>query len=394
MELSQEQTDAFDAVMAFHKTEIQEFVLDGYAGTGKTTLAKYLADAFGPDNVSFCAFTGKAANVLREKGCADANTLHSNLYQLISHDKEGIELLEKSIDESRKSGNSTLASQLSDELAERRMKHLQPKYQLNMHSKLKDKSLVIVDEYSMLGDKLIADLRKVAKKILYIGDSFQLPPVKDECSLKPDYKMVEIHRQALDSAIIRNSMKIRQGETLIFCQENDFDYLPKRQVAPELYSSVDQIIVGVNKTRMEWNKRFRQLRGIDPNSLPKKDEKLICLKNNHEAKLFNGMVGTAARDAKRKNKDFYTLDFENSSGLNVWIGDTEGTGAKYDAYNKLHQSLDRFDFGYAITAHKSQGSEFENVLVYNQPIGKGIERQRWLYTSLTRARKHCTLVEP
>lgn len=395
MELSLEQQKAFDGVMEWQKGDDKEFVLAGYAGAGKTTLAKYIAEEIRPDDVSFCAFTGKAANVLREKGCQDANTLHSNLYSLIGHDQATIKRLEDSIDDARKVGNSDLANTLSNELAERRLKHLQPKYQLNEDSKLKRKKLVIVDEYSMLGDKLIVDLRKIAKKILYIGDPFQLPPVNDTCSLSPNFFITEIHRQALDSAIIRNSKAIREGQNLKFCQENDFDYLPKRQVAADLYASVDQIIVGKNQTRKSWNDRFRKLRGVENHPLPQKGEKLICLKNNHEIGLFNGMIGHAARNAQGGGEDRYILDFDDICGLNVWKHDIIPSGVKYDAYNKYHRSLERFDYGYAITAHKSQGSEFDNVLVYNEPIGKtDEERRRWIYTSITRGKKKVTLVEP
>lgn len=125
---------------------------------------------------------------------------------------------------------------------------------------------------------------------------------------------------------------------------------------------------------------------------------MICLKNNPENGLYNGMIGFAMSDARFSGGDNYMLDFESDDkrkrGLPVWIGDVIGESQKYDGYNKRHRELQRFDYGYAITCHKSQGSEFDSVLVYNEPIGAGVERRRWLYTALTRAKNRCTLVDP
>lgn len=353
IKLSEEQTRVYDEIMQwFRHTKNQRFVLAGYAGAGKTTLAKYIAEAIG--NVTFCAYTGKAANVLREKGCPEASTIHGAIYTLLD-DEDG-----------------------------------EPRFILDYESKVKSARLVIVDEYSMLSEEIIADLEKLAKRVLYLGDPFQLPPVDGECSLKPNRFIAEVHRQALDSPILRAATDVRLGKTLEYCNEGEFAFQPRRKVAPEHFHTADQVIVGFNKTRHAWNERFRQRKGFS-GTFPQEGEKLICLRNNHEKGLFNGMIGYATENTQIIDDDKITLHFDAWKNLECWSGDFKHIARQ--PYWLRH--LDRFDFGYVITCHKSQGSEFDNVLIYNQPIGREkVERQRWLYTGITRAKKQCILVDP
>lgn len=392
--LSNGQQKAFDDVMAWHKGPEQEYVVGGYAGAGKTTIAKVIAEAIGADNTIFCAFTGKAANVLREKGCSNAGTCHSYLYSLLDHDREVIKQLEADIETARKGQNFTRMDALLMMLEEKRLAYRRPKFELNPESPLKYAKLVIVDEFSMLSEELITDLRKTAKKILYLGDPFQLPPVQGQCILTPTAFLTEIHRQALESPIIRAATDVREGRALKFCNEPGFRYQPKRAIAPEEYAMATQIIVGKNNTRQMWNQRFREKKGLEAMDLPRAAEKMICLKNEPALGLFNGMIGYAQTNARNPVGERYTLDFEDNLGLPVFLGDIRGDSGKYDGYNSEHRKLQRFDFAYAITCHKSQGSEFDDVLVYNEPIGRGEEGRRWLYTAITRAVNRCVLVEP
>lgn len=393
IDLSPGQAAVFDKIMAWHTRGGQRFVLAGYAGTGKTTLAKYIAEAVGEDGVIFCAFTGKAANVLKEKNCANAGTIHKYLYSLSSHQRERLKALEAEIWRAREDGNGARADMLAEELAELRIKFRKPTFELNTESAVKNARLVIVDEYSMLNDKIIGDLESLAKKVLYIGDPFQLPPVSGECSLQPEEFLTEIHRQAMDSSIIRHSKTIREGGSIHFCIESDFHFVPRRSTQGITYMDADQLIVGRNKTRTEWNKRYRRNLGFD-SPLPTAGDKMICLKNNQEAGVFNGMIGRCTQHTHASGDEAYIMTFDEIEGLKVWQGDVMGYGEKYDGYNDSHRKLERFDFGYSITAHKSQGSEFDKVVVYNEPIGRGIERRRWLYTAITRGKKFVTLVEP
>jgi exodeoxyribonuclease V len=158
----------------------QVFRLFGYAGTGKTTLAKEIA-SLAKGNVMFGAFTGKASLVMRRKGCKGASTIHSMIYTL----------------EDESFG--------------------QPKFVLNGDSDVKDAKLVVIDECSMIDEALAKDLLSFGTKILVLGDPAQLPPVKGAgffTEAQPDFMLTEVHRQAKENPIIALSMRIREGEPL------------------------------------------------------------------------------------------------------------------------------------------------------------------------------------
>jgi exodeoxyribonuclease-5 len=205
--------------------------------------------------------------------------------------------------------------------------------------------------------------------------------------------MQEIHRQALDNPIIHYSNEVRNGRPLPYVKLPEFHHLRRSEASADIFLQADQIIVGRNKTRAAWNKRFRERKGITE-ALPRQGEKLICLKNNAEAGLFNGMIGEARADCVWADYNKFSLDFEHADDLRVWRGDIEGNSEQYDGYNPVMRQLERFDFAYAITCHKSQGSEFDNVVVFHEPIGRGVERLRWTYTAITLERKSVVVVEP
>jgi len=377
MNLSPQQQQAFDKIMAWHKTGQKRFVLAGYAGSGKTTLAQVIAKAIG--NTVFCAYTGKAANVLREKGCEGTGTIHGFLYVLKKRNKKIKEDGWGPFDDEEEPEEDTDPKAL--------------RFGYSPKLEWLEADLIIVDEYSMLGEKLIEDIERDGKKILYLGDPFQLPPVSGECTLKPDFFIEEIHRQALESSIIRFSKIVREGGSITFGDHGDLKYMRQRQTAPDLYTAADQIIVGRNNTRQAWNAKFRKINQFI-SKFPVTGDKMICLKNNHEAGLFNGMIGYA-KNMCEENGLLYKLDFDDYTDLSVWRGDVCGESSNYDGYNKAIRELERFDYAYAITCHKSQGSEFNNVLVYHQPIGGDMtERRRWVYTALTRGKKQVIMVEP
>lgn len=360
MILSPQQAEALRRILAWHKDPNAplRFVLAGYAGAGKSTLAKMIAGIIAGEtgeDVCFAAYTGKAAQVLREKGCYNVNTIHGSLYVKVGEFEP-------------------------------------PRFALNDASIFKTAALVIIDEYSMLPEEIIRDIEEVSNKVLYLGDPFQLPPVSGECTLKPDYFIEEIHRQALESPIIRYSTDVRQGKALAFCDHPEFTYQPKNKVDPELYEQADQVIVGLNKTRVGFNARFREKLGLTGTIYPVRGEKLICLKNNHRLGLFNGMIGEATSDCRHVGFEELKLDFDGFNGLEVWNGDFKLQTKPPQGINK---KFDRFDYAYAITCHKSQGSEFDDLLIYSQPIGSNdTEKRRWLYTAITRGKKKVTLVQP
>lgn len=358
MRLAPQQIEAYDAIMRWFNSGKQTFALAGYAGTGKTTLAKHIADKIGP--ALFLAYTGKAADVLRKKGCTPSATIHSAIYEVDGEDENGDPIF---------SFNGT---------------------KINMGAM----SLIIVDEYSMLPSDIQTDLEKLGKRILYLGDPFQLPPVgSNACRITADMTLTEIHRQALDSPILRAATLVREGGALRYQYEGDFRFIPAGLTHPQWYLEADQVVCGYNKTRQVYNAKFREMLGFS-DLLPQKTEKLICLKNQKQHGIYNGMMGAALEDAIPHYSETYRLDFEHARGtLEVWDGDV--LNKDIERSKSVPQPWSRFDYGYAITCHKSQGSEFDNLVVINEPLGKTADLKRcWLYTAITRGREKVLLVQP
>lgn len=360
IQLSTAQMGVVEMIMQWYTYDKkQTFALAGYAGTGKTTMAKFIAESINGETL-FVAYTGKAANVLREKGCDNCSTIHGAIYRPVGKDKTGHH--DEKIDG--------------------------PRFVIDRDAaRARFADLIIVDEYSMLNEKVRYDLESFGKKILYLGDPFQLPPVEGFCYIEPDVFIEEVHRQALDSPILKAATDVREGKKLSYSEQGAFIYQPQAAIGPDAYYEADQVIVGYNKTRKAFNDRFR-LRKNFHHMLPRKGDKMICLKNNAELGLFNGMIGTSTKDAVKRDHNHYSLWFDDIM-YPVWINSAVSRPPQH------LNMLEMFDFGYAITCHKSQGSEFNDVLIYDQPIGDDdIMRARWRYTAITRCKDTCVMVQP
>jgi exodeoxyribonuclease-5 len=355
MKLNHGQQTADNMIMDWFKSRGNPtFVLAGYAGTGKTTMAKHIAARI--PKVKFLAYTGKAASVLRDKGCDNCSTIHSAIYKH-TQDENGKDV-----------------------------------FVFNPDNDLYDYDLVIVDEYSMVSFELRYHLEDSARKVLYLGDPFQLPPIGEQTSLEPDYFLEEVHRQAKDSTIIEYATNVRNGVKLQKIEKPDLRFISRSQVTIEDFAAADQIIVGRNNTRVEWNRIMRKRLGFD-STYPQQGEKLICLKNNHALGIYNGMIEEASDNATPpENEGSPTIETP------FWFGDIKVWRGDFDGFKERRQyernRYDRFDYAYAITCHKSQGSEFNNCAVYLQPIGDDEEmRRRWVYTAITRAAKKLLMVD-
>lgn len=254
MSWSPQQDAAIKAVQAWLRDPHapQVFRLFGYAGSGKTTLAKHLAqDVAG--QVLYMAFTGKAALVLRKKGCTGASTIHSAIYKP---------------DEDLITGETHFV--------------------LNPDSPVAGAALIVVDEVSMVGEDLANDLLSFGTKVLVLGDPAQLPPVKGEgyfINAEPDIMLTEIHRQAQESPIIRMSMDIREGRGLKAGRYGDSIVVPRREIGKdELRAAViqaEQLLCGMNKTRQAFNARVREIKGLTGDYqpwYPAAGDRLVCLR--------------------------------------------------------------------------------------------------------------------
>ena len=430
MSFSPQQDDALVKIKEWWNDgnpEEQEFLLFGYAGTGKTTLAKELTQLLGlemfvdpkseeekkenqreggsqyaaQEAIIYCAFTGKAALVLRRKGLTSAYTIHQTIYgrpfideMLADQLREKIEVMEA------RGGDPDLAS-TRRELS----KVLQPSFSMSTTaSRGSAASLIVVDECSMVTEQLYRDLLSLKKPIIFMGDPAQLPPVGKSAGLidrRPNVMLTEIHRQAADNPILILATSLRQNSALPQIFDPNL-VVTRDQIEPKEMLDFDQVIIGYHNTRRRLNNQMRRLKGFDV--LPEGNgEKLINLKNQHDIGIMNGeMVQLKEVDPKKalyffqaKLANFETGDLlispagrETHLVYDGYFYDTEKfQEGRIDRDWRKRQDSTELDWGYAITCHKSQGSEWDTVFIHDDGFGRSEEdRRRWLYTALTRAR--------
>lgn len=367
MAWSSQQEDALKQVKGWMaEKDNQVFRLFGYAGTGKTTLANEIA-AQAKGNVLFGAFTGKAASVLRQKGCRGASTIHSMIYML---------------DEENTKGG-------------------QPEFILNEDSDVREAKLVIIDECSMVDAEVGKDLLSFGTKVLVLGDPAQLPPVKSAgffTEHEPDVMLTEVHRQALGNPIIALSMKIREGQGLEHGTYGDTKIIARADVERGEVLTADQVIVGLNRTRQTYNERIRNLRGHAEHPFPVKGEKLICLRNDRQKGIYNGTLWNvdAIRVPKNSASVKITVSSVDEEGLDprkVVIRKEFFTGGEQNIPWQEKRGTQEFTFGYALTCHKAQGSQWPHVMVFDESGAFRDDARRWLYTATTRSAERLTLVK-
>jgi exodeoxyribonuclease-5 len=269
-----------------------------------------------------------------------------------------------------------------------------PMFALNMESELIGASLLVVDEYSMIDQQMGEDLLSFGCPILALGDPGQLPPVRGVGFFRrdPDILLTEIHRQARDNPIIWMSKEVREGRSLSPGRYGESTVASYANAKPDLAAKVlstDQLLVGRNATRASSNVRARQLlERKDP--LPLEGDKLVCLRNNHEIGLLNGQIWTARKDSVFDG-DFVLMSLDGEDGAQVDVSaHAEYFHGKVPEY-WARRDAEEFDYGYALTVHKSQGSQWDNVLLLDEWYGK--DRRQWLYTAITRAAERIDVVQ-
>lgn len=391
MELTNKQETGLKLAIERHRAGEKCTVISGYAGTGKSTLVRFIIEALDVEESKVCytAFTGKAAEVLRKKGNKNVCTLHKLLYDHFPRPAGGF--------------------------------YRKPKAKI-------DYDVVVVDEISMAPKTLIDLLFKHRCYIICLGDHFQLPPIDKEENNhlldKPHIFLDEVMRQAKESEIIRLTMDIREGNLIKPVQGNEVIVLDKKDLNTGMLLWADQVLVATNAARQKINTQMRQLLGFEGN--PKDGDKVICLRNYWDEfsemegdPLVNGTIGYLKNGFETFRDIPYYIPAENRR-LKIWqanfmVGndyypDLEAdlhminTGEKCCdwrvAYklNKLKPKLGEivpkeFAYAYAITCHKAQGSEWDKVLILEEqfPFDKE-EHARWLYTACTRASEKLVLV--
>jgi len=405
MELSKEQEDILNEALIWYKSPYSgEIKIVGYAGTGKTTLITEISDRIrwngelgrkGASSIAFCAYTGKAAFVLQNKlrmnnslsGADYVGTIHGLLYVPQFQIKNGKKII--------------VGWKLRDELPY---------------------DLIIIDEGSMVTKEIWVDISKYGVPIIIGGDHGQLGPIGDKFSLlsNADFKLNEIHRQALDNPIIQLTIGIRKTGMIPPGVYNEgvfkLDWTdPNAQL---VYNNIDWTengkdiiqLCGFNKSRVSLNNKVRQKLDFKQED-PYPTERIICLKNNHKTGIKNGQLGSlvwvynAGSDLYdlTMKMDGYDGNLHSSLAIRSSFGKATYTDemeidykVKYAKQLKHYdqENIDLFDFGYCTTVHKSQGSEWDKVVLFEQrnQYQNDQDYARWLYTAATRAKEKLFII--
>lgn len=377
--LSPDQQHVLDKILFWFKEEKgkkQYITLGGYAGTGKTTLISILRQELAKLNkklkVGFVSYTGKAARVLKTKlkeqkvilpgDCV--STIHALIYSPIVNEKEEI-----------------IGWQTKEEI---------------------DCNLIIVDEASMVDGIIWQHLLSYKVPIIAVGDHGQLPPIKGNFNLmqEPQLRLEQIHRQARQNPIIGLSVQareyglIRPGKYSTGVRKFSTEDLDSQEAMGEmlLNFNIDTLILcGYNSTRRKLNNHIRHSLGFEsPN--PESGDRVICLRNNHKERIFNGMLGTIAR-IKKKDNSWYEAEIEMDGEEGNYHGlisiEQFNSEVSMNFTEKRSQIMkgDLFDFGYALTVHKAQGSQAKRVILFEERFKQMTDEnwKRWLYTAVTRA---------
>lgn len=368
MKLSREQEEAVTNLNRFLNGPGQVFKLHGFAGTGKSTCISEVID---PEEATFTAPTAKAATVLQGKG-VDAHTIHSLLYTPYEYIHPATK-------------KPTLG------------------FKLNPKCQFADGGVVVVDEASMIPTQVAEDLLSFPVKVVAVGDPGQLPPVMSRgngslLSGRPDAMLTEVHRTALDSPVLALATWVRKNGRLPNSDsfKGDTAILSDVREAGDLLS-YDQVIVGRHRTRFKANSHMRKLRGYH-SSLPQVGEDVLVKKNDRNKGLVNGETYTV-ETLIPADDDYFITRLRTPAGdpvdTTMWTHGFEGK----EGMERLEEM--RFkDRGTnteawhseAITAHSSQGSEWDRVLVVDESKTFGKNAGRWLYTAVTRAAESVVVV--
>ena len=352
-DLSPEQQEVAERVEEFltaRNVPRAYFCIQGLAGTGKSVLLAAMAAAH-PSSI-LCAPTGKAASVLSRRTGLVASTIHSAIYQFRGEFED-------------------------EETGEMR---------LNFKSRIADgawkKKVAFLDESSMVDVQLATDFLNTGCRIVATGDPGQLPPVKGSRFFDtPDATLQTIHRQALDSAIIRQAHNMRANGTYA---ADGPDFRVVNQVSREEILAADVMLCWRNVTRQGLNALARAHRGF--NGPPIEGEPIMCLRNDHDVGILNGAMYAAVKDYDPLRRVLVLMN-ERGERIHVQNCRFEGVDPPGDPRNPKEMREEHpFAFGYAATVHKFQGSEADHGILVDE-YDRMDGRREFLYTGFTRFAK-------
>jgi exodeoxyribonuclease-5 len=350
LELSTDQQAVVDEIQQWRDCgpcgDDQYLTLGGYAGTGKTTVIAHLAEVW--PGVRVAAFCGKAAHVLRAKG-VPATTIHALIYAPIK----------------------TAAGAV----------------RFRPRRSLPGVETVIIDEASMVDHLLLGDLLSFGLPVLFVGDHGQLEPIGTNPGLMahPHLRLERVHRQAAGNPILRLATAFREGRPTPHCWEDSQGRLrlAGRGEFDRLLADKVQILCGYNQTRHRVNARVRERQGYI--GLVAAGEKLVCLRNHRGLGLFNGQQVTVLGVA-HEGRTTLDLEVETDDGRSFTLPALRQQFGRDLLKDFRSKEVALLDYGYALTAHKAQGSEWEAVLALEQ-VHPSWDARRWRYTVATRAKE-------
>lgn len=420
LELAPEQVQAYDSIRAWLSSRSRpSFTMGGYAGTGKTTTISYLIRELRREGktgvVAFCCYTGKAASVLREKLARVeikpdyCGTIHSLMYKPVMDS----------------SGKVTGWAKKKELLV----------FPDGYEEPGQTVDLIVVDEASMVNEIVWNDLCAYGVPILAVGDHGQLAPIGQSFNLMaaPLVQLTKVHRQAEGDPIIHLSMMVRETGAIPFGKLSDnvtkIKSMPAGVIGQMSNFADTLFLCGYNWTRVTINRAVREKLGFKwP---PTRGDRVVCLKNNRREEIFNGMCGVIQEiyakkepklsdadkqeivSAKAAGADYRTVETGDYDGylytlqvlmdddttfrgnaLKLQFGSRETLREHEDISAKQFQRINQFDYGYCLTVHKAQGSEADNVCLFEER-NKHMDDETWrrcLYTGVTRAKKRLLVV--
>ena len=365
---SPEQDAALKAVVGLAQGQARRgdtpplFRLFGYAGTGKTTLASHIAEDV-DGKVLFAAFTGKAAQVMRGKGCPGASTIHSLIYRPLESGEE------------------------------------QPSFELWDDAPASKAKLIVIDECSMVDAELGRDLMSFGVPLLVLGDPAQLPPIQGggfftdaepDAMLtrgapagagRPDRAAVDGHprRPPAGAGRLRRDAggDARRTSTRSACSTPIRCWSAATPPAAPTMRGCASAAASTTRCRSpatSW-----------------------CACATTGARGCSMAACGRSRNGPSPRRQILRMHLKPDDGtgdriVKVSVRPECFTGTIETLDWPQRKKYDEFDFGYVLTVHKAQGSQWDDVVLFDESFAFPDSRERWLYTGVTRAAKRLTVV--
>ena len=385
------------AVNWYRNSSKQIFEFDGEAGTGKSVTLHAILDALGlhPSEYMPMAYTGAASVVMRLRGFPTARSIHSSLYKVI---------------EVANNENDPFLSMNTSLDTKKRHKEFVPKDKSDIDPRVK---LFVIDEGYMVPNSMKREIEKYGIKMLVTGDSGQLPPIGGDPAFLSGcdvMHLTELMRQSYNNPIVYLAHRARRGLP-IDCglYGNRALVIEESELTNEMVLGVGNIVCGTNNTREAFNRRIRELLGMDMYSLPMFGERVICRNNNWSVEedgiaLCNGLSGyvVSQYEPSRFIHDKYTMDFlpdllnhpfrNLEMSYKYFVSDTVTRKQMKQLNTKRYSIGELFEFAYAITTHLAQGQEFPSGIVYEEYLRADVQAQL-LYTAITRMKEYIIFVK-